>query len=112
MSKKLIYDELQNESLTYDELSLKFTEDYLLNELNALEEDGLIIKLKTGKYKLAKKKKYDIIEYNLNPDGVIDVLKDGSKPLFYIAYHLGASKDDTKMMLEKMVSEKQIYKFY
>ena len=112
MSKKLIYDELQNESLTYDELSLKFTEDYLLNELNALEEDGLIIKLKTGKYKLAKKKKYDIIEYNLNPDGVIDVLKDGSKPLFYIAYHLGASKDDTKMMLEKMVSEKQIYKFF
>ena len=114
MSKKLIFEELQKESLTYDELLLKFKDDNLLDELEALEDDKLIAKTnKTGKYKVStKKKNVVIIEYNLNDDFILDLLSDGAMGLHTISYRCGASFDKTKNKLESMVGEGLLAKVY
>jgi len=114
MSKKLIIEELQNGPLTYDELSLKINDSNLAIELESLEEDRLIAySKKTNTYKLStKKKNIEVIEYDLSKDKIISILNEDSYPLSTIAYKCGAKKDNTKMLLEEMVANKEIYKAF
>ena len=112
MSKKLIFRELQNEPLTYDELSSIVKDDNLMDELEALEDEGLIVKLKkTGKYKVSTKKKNVVInDYILSEESVLDILKESSSSLYNISNKCGAKLEKTKQFVEDMVARGVIAK--
>ena len=111
MSKKQILELLKNESLTYDELSLFIKDDNLKRDLDLLVDESLIIKSnKTGKYKTTKKKRIEVNEYSLSEDKVLNLLANYSESLYYISKECGSSQDETKILLERMVEEKKIYK--
>ncbi len=111
MSKKQILELLKNESLTYDELSLFVSDGNLKSDLDSLEKDSLVSKSsKTGKYKAVRKKDVKVVEYNLSKEKVLEILESSSRSLNYISRECGASHNDTKLFLEKMVEDKEIYK--
>ena len=112
MSKNLIFKELLKQDLTYDELSLIIKSDSLLDELEALEDDGLISKSKkSGKYRVkTKKKNIEINEYNLTQDNIINILSETANSLYYINYKCGATLNKTKIFVENMVKEGLINK--